>query len=258
MRPLTIALLILVVCGGVAAQKQVITSVTDDSAAVFRKRVVLLRSPALARRFPEKKRAVVVYPVISGLRDPVVLRKVRALVAVKNIFDSSLEEYRQDAWLEEFDFKVNYNYHGILDLTFTQMGSGAYPDSQSKHMAISLSTGNLLKAADVFHADKLDELATLVNKKLQAEVAELIGEAKRDAYQDEDGKQNIIDALEQQKFEVQHLDDFSVGLTGVTFLYDAGFPHVIQALQPDGQYLFTYKELKPFIRSDGPLGHLAP
>lgn len=255
MRPLLIALWVLLVCGGVAAQTPtVITTLSDDSVFITRKRVVLVRTGSLAKRFPEKKRAVVIYPVISGLRDAEVLRKVRALLAVKNIFDSSLAEYRQDAWLEEFDYKVNHNANGILDITFRQEGSGAYPDTHHRHMAINLRTGDLLKAADAFETPKLDELARLVDQKLQAEVAELIGEANRDPHQDQDGKQNIIDALEQQKFQVEHLDDFSVTLTGLTFLYDAGFPHVIQALQPDGKYFFTYKDLKPFIKRDGPLG----
>lgn len=40
----------------------------------------------------------------------------------------------------------------------------------------------------------------------------------------------------------------------ITFLYDAGFPHVIKVLEPRGRYLFCYDRLTPFIRSDGPLG----
>ncbi len=254
MRPLSIAILIVLVCSVLTAQTKVITTLSDESVFITRKRVVLVRTGRVVKQFPEKRRAVVVYPVISGLRDPAVLQKVRALLTVKNIFDSSLAEYRRDTWLEEFNYKVNHNWDGILDITFTQMGSAAYPDSQSKHLAIDLKTGNLLKATDSFHANKLDELASLVDKKLQAEVAELIVEAKRDPHQDQDGKQNIIDALEQQKFKLEHLDDYSVGAKGITFLYDAGFPHVIQALQPVGEYFVVYSELKSFIKSDGPLG----
>jgi hypothetical protein len=40
----------------------------------------------------------------------------------------------------------------------------------------------------------------------------------------------------------------------VTFLYDAGFPHAIQALEPNGNYFFSYAELRPFIKKDGLLG----
>jgi hypothetical protein len=257
MRLLFSAVFVLLVCAGLAAQTTVFTTPEDSSASVFRKRVVIVRTGPQVKQHPEKKRATVYYPVVDGLRDAEVLRKVRALLALKNIFDMSLAEYRRDTWLDELDFTVNYNYHGILDITFTQRGSAAYPDSQSKHLAIDLKTGNLLKAADVFHVTKLDELARLVDQKLQAEVADLISETKKDPHLDESQKQNIIDALELQKFELKNVDDFSVGLTGITFLYDAGFPHVIQALQPDGKYLLNYRDLKPFIKPDGKLGHLS-
>jgi hypothetical protein len=59
---------------------------------------------------------------------------------------------------------------------------------------------------------------------------------------------DLHDAL---KFEVKNLDDFEVATDGLVFLYDAGFPHVIQAIQPDGRYRFTYKELKPYLKPDG-------
>ncbi|HYJ45883.1 MAG TPA: hypothetical protein VEV81_04655, partial [Pyrinomonadaceae bacterium] len=55
------------------------------------------------------------------------------------------------------------------------------------------------------------------------------------------------------KFKSADLDDFSVGARGITFLYDAGFPHVVQALEPVGRYFFSYAQLKPYIKRDGPL-----
>ncbi len=62
------------------------------------------------------------------------------------------------------------------------------------------------------------------------------------------------DAYDILKFELKDLDNFSVSKTGITFLYDAGFPHVIKALEPKGHYFFSYEELKPYIESHGPLG----
>ncbi len=53
---------------------------------------------------------------------------------------------------------------------------------------------------------------------------------------------------------VQNLDDFSVGRMGITFLYDAGFPHVFKAFEPQGRYFFNYAQLKPYLKDDGPLG----
>lgn len=223
----------------------------SDKAIVTRKRLTIIRSGRIARDFPERRRATITYPVISGISNPVVLRKIKAILDFKNIFDYSLQEYRTDSWLDEFDYVVNHNGNHILDLTFTQSGMAAYPDSQSKHFSIDLRTGRVLKAEDVFLSTKLDELARLVDERLQNEIKGLTEVVKADKSIDDPA--NVIEAYEQLKFEVVNLSDFLVGRDGLTFLYDAGFPHVIEALQPDGQYKFTYGELKPFIKREGPL-----
>ena len=66
----------------------------------------------------------------------------------------------------------------------------------------------------------------------------------------------VRDQLGELKFDVNNLDEFSVNDQGVTFLYDAGFPHAIRALQPDGENFFSYAELRPYIKRNGPLGNL--
>ena len=223
----------------------------SDKAIVTRKRLTIVRTGRVARDFPERRRATITYPLISGISNPVVLRKIKAILDFKNIFDYSLQEYRTDSWLDEFDYVVNHNGNYILDLTFTQSGMAAYPDSQSKHFSIDLRTGRVLKAEDVFLSTKLDELARLIDERLQNEIKELTKVVKADKSIDDPA--NVIEAYEQLKFEVANLSDFSVGRDGLTFLYDAGFPHVIEALQPDGQYKFTYAELKPFLKREGPL-----
>lgn len=224
-----------------------------DSAVVTRRRVVIVRTGKLARQFPERRRAVVNLPVVSGL-PPQVLRKVRAALDLKNVFQTSLAEYREDAWLEELDFKVNYNRRHILDISFRQEGSGAYPDTHHAHFVISLRTGDVLKARDVFEPGALDKLAAMANEKLRAEVAAQVKVVEEDKELDAEGRAAVKEQLSGLSFGVEHLDNFEVGEAGVTFLYDAGFPHVIQALQPDGRYFFTYAQLTPHVRRGGPLG----
>lgn len=228
---------------------------SDDRAIIQRRRIILLRTPRLVKQFPHKKRAIVVYPVVSGLRDPEVLRRVKSLLNIKNIFDSSLREYREDAWLDEFNFTVNHNANSLLDITFRQSGSAAYPDDQEKHLLINLKNGRLVGAAEAFRPDKLTALATAVDRKLQQELRQLTSENARDKKSGAEERESLKQAYEDLKFETSHLDDFSVGPKGITFRFDAGFPHVIQAREPSGRYLFTYSELKPYINPNGPLGH---
>ena len=223
-----------------------------DHAIIQRRRVVLVRSAKLVKEFPYKKRAVVVYPIVSGLSAPV-LRRVRAVFDFKNIFDYSLKEYREDTWLDEFGYKVNHNGNYLLDITFSQSGSGAYPDDQTKHFLVNLKNGNVIKASDVFVAAKLGSLSVMVNRKLQAELKEIL-EGLKDSKSDPEDVRTASEAQEPLQFKVEDLNEFSVGKKGVTFLYDAGYPHVIRALEPAGRYFFSYSELKPFIKHDGPLG----
>lgn len=214
---------------------------------VAKRTIVIVRRGKFARDFPDRKRAVINYPVILGPRNSEILRKVRAKLEIKNVFNISVAEYKADTWLSEFTYEVNYNKNFIFDIAFTQSGVAAYPSDQTKHIVINLRNGDLLRAADIFKPDTLSTLAALVDKKLQAEIQETIQqvpEAREDSEQ-------LYGKL---KFNPSNLDDFSVSDKGITFLYDANFPHVVQALAPNGVYFFSYAELKPFIKPDGPLG----
>jgi hypothetical protein len=214
---------------------------------------VIVRGARMTRDFPGKKTATITYPVISGLKDPKILGRVQSILRIKNVFDTSLAEYREDTWLTEFRYKVNFNRNSILDITFTQDGSGAYPDTHTKHFTINLKTGAIVKASDVFEPAKLESLAALVNRKLQNELKQIVKENSGPGSDAEDTR-IIKESQEVLEFKPENLDEFSVGAKGLTFLYDAGYPHAIQAFEPAGRYFFSYAELKPYIKRDGLLG----
>lgn len=206
----------------------------------------------MTKHAPERKTAVIVLPIVTGLSDPKVLARVRAALDIKNAFQTTLQEYREDTWLDDFGYEVNYNADYLLDITFTQDGIGAYPDTHQHHVLLSLRDGNPVKAADAFEAAKLDALVELVNGELQRELRRLHAENIA-GVQNEDERQTLTDAYGHLAFERTNLDEFSVSKTGVTFLFDAGFPHVMKALEPQGRYFFSYKTLNDYIRRDGPL-----
>jgi hypothetical protein len=246
-------LVLLLIPSIVHAQSRRGVATADDRVIIKPRTLTLIRRASLIKGFPEKRTAKLTYPLITGLKNTLVLRRVQSLLQVRNVFDTSIEDYRQDTWLAEFGYKINYNRDYILDVTFTQSGSGAYPDTHTKHFAINLKDGSVLKAADVFVSDKSEGLATLVDKKLQAELKKLLEELTA-AKSDPEDLRIAKEAQEPLKFTVENLDEFSVGAKGITFLYDAGYPHAIQAFEPVGKYFFSYSELKPFIKRDGLLG----
>jgi hypothetical protein len=255
MRDLSIAFLLFLFIAPVSLSqiRPVAAQAGTDRAVVRPRTVVIIRRGALIKDVPWKKRATVTYPEISGLKDAAVLRRVQAILQVKNVFDSSIADYRDSHWLTKFSYKVNYNKNSILDITFTQDGEGAYPDTQTRHFAINLKNGNVIKASDVFIASSLPTLRTMLDGKLKSELKEIL-ESLRDSKSDPEDVRIASEAQEPQGYTIENLDDFEIGTKGITFLYDAGYPHVIQAFEPIGRYFFRYSELKPFIKRDGPLG----
>ena len=214
-----------------------------------------------AKSVPKEKRTfTVTYPVVSGTMSPAVKKKLENSISYWRTFETTLAENLGDYdWLYELSYKVNYNKNGILDIALTQDGSGAYPDSQTIVKVINLKTGEQAKLTDVFKADSLPKLAAMVDKKLAAEKAQIIKDINEGKF-DEGGTpdKEANDAVKEQlgnlEFTTDSFDQYSVSDKGVTFIYDADFPHVIQAAQPDGRYFFTWAELKPFIKPEGLLG----
>ncbi len=194
MRTLLVAVLFLL-APRICVQPLAQVTVRNDRVVVKPRTIVIVRSGKIVKDFPGKKRATIKYPLVSGLADAGVLRRVQSVVQIKNVFDTSVAQYRQDNWLAEFGYEVNYNQNNILDITFTQDGSGAYPDTQTRHFAINLKTGEVIKASDAFIADKLPALASLVSGKFQAELKQIL----TDLAESKSGLEDIRVAKEAQE-----------------------------------------------------------
>ena len=250
----TISLVLVLALGSTAfGQTRSPAAPAPGSVIVRPRKLILRRSAAVTKHAPERQTAVIVLPIVSGLSDPVVLARVRSQLDIKKAFNSTLQEYRENTWLSDLGYKVNYNADYLLDITFTQDGIGAYPDTHEHHMLINLRNGARVRAADVFEATELDALAELVNQELQREIQKLHSENMAGLQHDDD-RQTLRDAYGHLDFDRMNLDEFSISKTGVTFLFDAAFPHIMKALEPQGRYFFSYKALSDYIRRDGPLG----
>jgi hypothetical protein len=223
--------------------------IAQDRVTVQPRRVVVLRTGKEVRDFPERKRGTVRYPIIRGLSDAGVLRRIQNTLRI----NATLKEFRETPGLLQFDFKVNYNINYLFDITITEEAVGAYPEMNSKHFLFSLRTGKTIKAADAFNPTSLASLAGLADQKLKDEIKELL-KANEEDTSGADQKGAIRDQLSPLTFGVKDLDDFLVSDKGVTFLYNARFPHAIRALEPDGKYFFSHAELRPYIKRNGPLG----
>ncbi|MCU0238071.1 MAG: hypothetical protein MUC29_01405 [Pyrinomonadaceae bacterium] len=193
----------------------------------------------------ENKRSFyIVYPKVAGASGA----KIEAILNYEKAFDFKLKEQQsgEDFWLDSCDFVVNYNKNNILGVELYMEGSGAYPSTSVKRFVINTKTATRVKPTDVFV--KPDELAAMIKKAQTAEMKKAKEEYKKDA-----DAQDLVDNeyFTNADYKAENLWVFTVSDKGITFHYDYEFPHVILALQPEGNYFYNWTQLKPFIKKDG-------
>lgn len=232
--PLILIILILTVTA--QAQSVVVTS----------KKVTYTRKQPVSEY---KKTFSVNYPTIRA-STPSLSKKIEAAISYKSVLGLDInEELSETQWLEEADYDVGYNKNGILSIGLSMDGSGAYPSRSVKTAVVDLGTGKRVHAADVFV--NLAGLTTMVRKSLQKEIADAITEIKQDPENlDPHPEDNFKDAA----YKIEDLDAFFVTDKMVVFTYDYGFAHAFQAMQPPGNFAFTWSQLRPFIKRRGLFG----
>lgn len=199
-----------------------------------------------------KKTFTINYPKVRAAT-PALSKKIESAIGYQKVLGLNLkEELSEFQWLEEADFEVGYNNKGVLCITLSMDGTAAYPSGTSKTVVVDLKTGRRLMAADVF--TNITGLTAKVRKAQKKEIADAIAEIKKDPENQEPNPETLF---QDTKFDAKDLEGFSVDEKGVTFKYNYGFPHVIQALQPDGNFFFSWTQLKPFIKYNGAFARLA-
>lgn len=196
-----------------------------------------------------KKTFEVIVPIIKSGASPSVIKKIQSELDYWRLFDITLEESLADyTWLEIFDFNVNYNKNNLLDISLFAEGSAAYPDTAVKDFLIDIRSGKHLGFDDLFSKNQQASLLKKIQIKMSEAEKEEIKETPETKEILEDYRQS--DALripEPENLKLSDLKGISVSDEGITFKYDYNFSRVIRALQPTGTFLFTFKEIKPYI-----------
>ena len=131
-------------------------------------------------------------------------------------------------------------------------GSGAYPSGTSKYVVVDLKSGLRVKPSMVF--TDLPGLLAMVKKAKAKEVADSLIEIKKDAENRDVDPESLF--RESDQYQKVTLDEFSIDENGVTFHHNYGFAHAIQALQPPGEFFYTWAQLKPYIKAGGLLSRM--
>jgi hypothetical protein len=227
------------------------TAAIAQSVIVKPRRVIYRRTGTAVPDF--KRTFAVRYPEFSGMLTGSSLINLRSGTNYWRIFDTTLaENLKDDHWLSSFDYTVNYNKYNILDISLFMEGVGAYPDGVTKFLVFDIRTGRKLDYSDLFTRANLPDLLSKIRSvmKRTEEAALKASDEMRGVLADY--RENSPEFHPSpDKIEFKDLQGFGINDSGVTFQYDYGYPHVAEALEPSGEFFISYRELKPFIRTDG-------
>jgi len=192
----------------------------------------------------EKKTFTVRRPIVQAAT-PAISLKINAAIDPVNVLGIDIQEEMNDVqWLYEADFQEVYNDKGILTLMVWMEGSGAYVSGVTKYVVVDVRRGERVKPSDVFV--DIPGLAAAAKAKLKQRIEDGIKEIKNDP--DWDDEEDPRHLFEDNDLTESDLANFSVDMAGVAFHYEFGFPHVIKALEPDGEFRFSWDEIRPFIK----------
>jgi hypothetical protein len=200
----------------------------------------------------EYREAKLSYPVVINVPEPELQDKIQDSISLKSAFGRSLTEmeaeFKESQWLTSLDYAVNYNDNALLSLTYTSTGVSAYPSTFVRHRSVNLITGSVLRAQDLFTTEGLGAIALQVDKQLQDAIKVKVSKLGTPNTEDIDPS-----IYKSHRFRIKNLNDFTLTPNGILFHYEFGFPHVLIAAEPKGDFLMTYAQLKSYGKPSGPL-----
>lgn len=233
--------------------------VLSFAAAGFGQNVVITSKIVTYKRdkpFSDYKKSFTVnYPRVKA-STPTLSKKITTIISYERVFSffKLQDELNKSEWVDSADFEVIYNNNGVLCMSLSIDGSGAYPSGNTKFIVVNLKTGVRVWPGAVF--TNQPGLLKMVTKAKNIEVSLAIADAKRIGENEATIEGIEMSFRESAKYHPIRLDQFSVSDKGITFHYDYEFAHVIQPFQPDGGFFFTWAQMKPYINRHGLLSKM--
>lgn len=199
-----------------------------------------------------KKTFEVTYPKVKAAT-PALSKKIEAALSYEKALEFKLSEELGDLqWLESATYDAVFNNGKVLSVNLNIEGSGAYPDGSTKTVVVDTSTGTTQTPSMVF--TRLPELVAMIKKDQKLEIGQAIINLRNDPDMKDPDPATLFEG---KVFTPNDLSGFAVDGKGVTFHFDYGFPHVIQAAEPSGYFFYRWDQMKRFIKPRSVLAALA-
>jgi hypothetical protein len=211
----------------------------------------------LARYFNTKE-STIIYPVFvtksrrvdsainAGVRS--ILEADRAGLSLSHAIGATIRD-----GLTGLSYTITYKNRNFLSVDFLIEWSGAYISTSRIYLNFDLRTGAALTVDDVFEAGQLEKVKSLVfeakRKFLNAYKAERLA-SMRAAELDSDTYQWLIGAIDDNCIDTVSVNVFALSKSGIEFIDECYFPHVIRAYQPDYSLKYAYAELAGYLKPE--------
>lgn len=176
--------------------------------------------------------------------DPARSAAIAALLTPEALLGQTRAQIEADGWVDSVSFEATWQKAGLLSLSVIQEGSAAYPDGVVEDRVIDLAAGARL-GAEVWDPAQQPALVARLDQALGANIRAAQAEA---ASYGEDAPDPSLYEGHAVKSEV--LAGYGLRPEGVVFHYNFGFPHVIQAAEPDGDLLLPWREVGTYAKAD--------
>ena len=195
-----------------------------------------------AEEFENQRKVAVIYPKISNL-DKDVSAKISEQISYWKNFEITLEQIKTEFGITELSYKINYNKNFILDITLTQESQQAYPWTEKRFIVLDLRTGKRIETDELFEAKSLGKITKMIQTAMKREL--------KKADFEPDAAFAFKSNVKLETVKLSDLEGFSVSDKGITFLFDYDFNFASLADEPAGRYGFSWKQLKPYLKTDG-------
>jgi hypothetical protein len=211
-----------------------------QSIRIVPKKVVYVRKDA--EEFEIQREAAVTYPKISNF-DKNISAKISEHISYWKNFETTLNQIKTELGITELSYKINYNKNFILDITLTQESQQAYPWTEKRFIVLDLRTGKRVKLDELFKAKSVGKITKMIQSAMKRELEKKDFEPETAfAFKSE---------VKLETVKLSDLEGFSVSDKGITFLFDYDFNFASLADEPAGKYFFSWKQLKPYLKTIG-------
>lgn len=146
-----------------------------------------------------------IWPQISGIKNQEISEKVAKTIDFEKVSGKNTQA-AQDA-KEESSYVVNYNDNNILSLSFYVNFKSGEASKTGKNILLDLRKGVALQVKDIFKKDRINDLLSLCDKKLQENISKYKIEGYSDRKFEEGSLENFIYSEKGFRFDVPAIDD---------------------------------------------------